>query len=189
MRGLLVRGLRPRRHRGGLARARTGRAVADREDVRVAGGLQCRLDDELVDAVDLQPIEAPQHLRGFYAGRPHHQFRGNKRAVGQTQTVRYYFRHLGSGVDLDANAVEQAARRFGDPFRQAGQDAVGSLDQYDTNVALRINAIVPVGDHFARGATQLGSQFGARRAGADDRHVKLAGTYRTLLRLGTNAGV
>ena len=43
--------------RGGLARPRTGGAVADRENVGIAGGLQCRLDDELVDAVDLQPVE------------------------------------------------------------------------------------------------------------------------------------
>src|SRR4029077_4238379 len=68
-------------------------------------------------------------------------------------------------------------------------DAVGGLDQHDADVALRIDAIEPVGDHFARGAMQLGSQFGARRAGADDRDVELAGTYRALLRLSANAGI
>ena len=78
--------------------------------------------------------------------------------------------------------VEQAARRLGDALRQRGQDAVGGLDQHDADVALRIDAIEPVGDDFARGAMQLGSQFGARRAGADDRHMKLAGTYRAVLR-------
>ena len=82
MRGLLVRGLCARRHRGGLALARTSGAVADCEDVGIARGLQCWLDDELVDAVDLEPVEVSQYLRGFDAGRPHHQFRGNKRAVG-----------------------------------------------------------------------------------------------------------
>jgi len=91
------------------------------------------------------------------AGRPHHQFRGNERAVGQAQTVRCYFRHLCAGVDLDANAVELAARGLGDAFRQTRQDAVGGLDQHDANVALRIDAIEPVGDDFARGAVQLGS--------------------------------
>ena len=92
-------------------------------------------------------------------------------------------------MDLDANVVEQAARRFGDPLRQSGQDAVGGLDQHDADVVLRIDAIEPVGDHFARGAMQLSSQFGARRAGAHDRDVKLAGTYRALLRLSANTGI
>jgi len=36
---------------------------------------------------------------------------------------------------------------------------------------------------------QLGSQFGACRAGADDSHVKLARTYRAVLRLRANAGI
>ena len=36
---------------------------------------------------------------------------------------------------------------------------------------------------------QLSSQFGARGTSADDRHMKLAGTYRALLRLGANAGI
>ena len=36
---------------------------------------------------------------------------------------------------------------------------------------------------------QLGSQFGARRAGAHDRDMKLPGTYRARLRLGANAGI
>jgi len=92
-------------------------------------------------------------------------------------------------MDLDANAVEQAARRLGDPFRQTWQDAIGGLDQHDADVALRIDAIEPIGDHFTRVAVQFGRQFGADRAGADDRHVKLAGTYRAVLRLGANAGI
>jgi hypothetical protein len=92
-------------------------------------------------------------------------------------------------MDLDALAVEQVARRLGDPSRQTGQDAISGLDQHDADVALRIDAIEPVRDHFARGAVQLGSQFGARRAGADDRYMKLAGTYRAILRLSTNARI
>jgi hypothetical protein len=48
------------------------------------GGLQCRLDDELVDAVDLQTINVPQHLRGFDASHPHHQ----PRIVGTYQRLQ-----------------------------------------------------------------------------------------------------
>src|SRR5437763_783332 len=47
----------------------------------------------------------------------------------------------------------------------------------------------PVADHFAGGTVQLGSQLGARRTGAYDGHVKLARTYRTVLRLRANAGI
>ena len=92
-------------------------------------------------------------------------------------------------MDLDAHAVEQAVRRLGDPFRQARQDAVGGLDQHDADIAIGIDAVEPVGDHFARRAVQLGCQFGAGRAGADDGDVKLAGAHRARLRLRAHAGI
>src|SRR5438132_10980005 len=103
MRNLLVRGLCPRWDWGGLASARTGGAVADREDVGIARGLQCRLDRELVYAVDLQSIDVSQDLRGFDSGRPYHQFRGYERTVGQPKAVRCYFRHSCAGSDLDTH--------------------------------------------------------------------------------------
>jgi hypothetical protein len=79
MRGLLVRGLCARRHRGRIAWPRTSGAVADREDVGIARGLQRLLDHELIYAIDLQPVEVSQYLRSFDARRPHHQLRRNKR--------------------------------------------------------------------------------------------------------------
>src|SRR5216683_4140799 len=92
-------------------------------------------------------------------------------------------------MDLDAHAAEQAPRRLGDPFRQSGQNTFRGLNQHDADVALRVDAVEPVADHFARGAVQFGSQLGTRRAGTYDGHVKLAGTYRTVLHLSANAGI
>jgi len=83
MGSLLVSGLRPRRHGGELAAAGAGSAVADRKNVGVARGLQCRLDDQLVDAVDLEVVEMSQYLRRLHTRCPHDQFRRNERAVGQ----------------------------------------------------------------------------------------------------------
>ena len=80
-------------------------------------------------------------------------------------------------------------RRLGDAFRQTGQDAVRSLDQQDADVALWIDTIEPVGNHFARGAMQLGSQLGTGCAGADNGHVELAGAHRAVLRLHAYAGI
>ena len=55
VRRLLVRGLRARRHRALLARGDQICAIANREDVLVAGGLQGRGDDQLARAADSRP--------------------------------------------------------------------------------------------------------------------------------------
>ncbi len=66
---------------------------------------------------------------------------------------------------LPAACASPAAMRSG----SAGRMRVGRLDQHDTDVAFRIDAVEPVGDHRAHGAVQLGGEFGAGGAGADDR--------------------
>ena len=45
--------------------------------------------------------------------------------------------------------------RFGDAFRQAWQSALRGLDQRDANVALRVDAMEPIGDDFLRCAIDL----------------------------------
>ena len=155
----------------------------------VPGRGQAALDHELIDAIDLEPIELPQHVRGFHPRRPHDQFRSYKRTVGKREALPCHFVHLGAGADLDAQLVEEAMRRLRDALRQAGQDALRGLDQHDADVALGIDAIEPVRDQFARRAMEFSGKLGAGRAGADDRDVELALTHRAFLRLRAQAGV
>ena len=56
MRRFLVRSLGARRNWRRETLARAGRAITDGEHIRIDRGLQCWLNDKLVDAVNLQPI-------------------------------------------------------------------------------------------------------------------------------------
>jgi len=143
----------------------------------------------LIGPIDLQAVEVAQHLWGFDARCPYHEFGRDECAIGERQAFRGYLRHRGAGADLDTHAVEQALGGLGDAFRQPGQDTRGGFDQYDADVALRVDAVEPVADHFADGTMQCCGQFRAGCAGADDRHVKLARTHRAFLRLRAQAGV
>ena len=75
--------------------------------------------------------------------------------------------------------------RSGNPGRMRG----ARLDQDDADISLRVDAVEPVGDHFADRTIEFGGQFRTGRAGADDRDVKLAWTYRLHLGLCAQAGV
>ena len=184
-----MRRLRPRRHRRGRTGTRTSGAIADRKHGGIARRLQCLLDDELVDAVGLQSVELPQYLRGFDARCPDDQFRGNEGAVGEREALRRHLRHPGARTDLDAHLIEQAVGCLGYAFRQPIQDTRRGLDQDDADIALRVDAIQPVRDHFANRAMHLGGQFGAGCAGTNDRHVELAGAHWAFLRLRAQAGI
>jgi hypothetical protein len=65
----------------------TGRAVADDKNVLVAGCLQGRCDDQLVEAVCLQTIEILEHIGRFNAGGPDDEFRRNKFAACKFHAV------------------------------------------------------------------------------------------------------
>ena len=70
-----------------------------------------------------------------------------------------------------------------------GRISARPLDQDDANVLVRIDLIEAVGHHFARALIELGGQFRAGRARADDGDMQLAGLNRPALRLGAQAGV
>src|SRR5260221_14781534 len=136
MRGLLIRGLRPRRHQLRCAWLRTGGAIADRENVRVERRLKRLMHDELIDPVRLQPVELSQHLRGFDTCRPYHQLRGDERAVGEAEAASRYLGHLCAGADLDTDLVEQTLRLVGDAFGQGWEDPLRCFDQRDASIPL-----------------------------------------------------
>src|SRR6476661_15671 len=109
-----MRSLRPRRHRSRGTWARTRRAVADRENGRITCRLQCRRHDKLIDAIGLEPIELPQHLRRLDPSRPYDELGGNEGAISQPDALRRDVFHFGAGVDLYAHLLEQAVRSLGD---------------------------------------------------------------------------
>ena len=164
-------------------------AIPDRKNVGIPGCLQRRLDDELIDAICLEPVEPLQDLRRFDAGCPYDQLGGDEGAVGEFQSLGGDFLHPGAGSDLDAHLVEQAVRRLRDAFRQSRKDTRRSLDQDDANIALRVDAVEPRANDFVDRAKQLGGQFRTGRAGADDRDVKLTWAHRLRLRLRAEARV
>src|SRR5215831_4389099 len=112
-----MRCLRARRHRSGCACTRAGGAVTDREHGGIARRLQCRLDDQLIDAIDLQTVEAPQDLWRFDTCRPYDKLRVDEGAVGQAETLLRDLRRLGTGVNLDPEVVEKMLRGLGDALR------------------------------------------------------------------------
>src|SRR5690242_14990096 len=102
MRGLLMSRLSTRRHRRRVSFVRTCCAVADGENVGISARLQCRRDDQLVDSIDLEPIEVAEELRPLDAGRPHHELRGDELAARQADAVGPYLTHLRARTDFDA---------------------------------------------------------------------------------------
>ena len=53
--------------------------------------------------------------------------------------------------------------------------SIRAFDQRDLDVLFRIDPIKPVGDNSARRPVELGGQFGAGGARADDRNIELPG--------------
>src|SRR5476649_1056864 len=89
MGSLLVRRLGAWRHEDVFAglRPRTGCAVADGEDVVVAGYLQCWLHHQLVDPIRREAGDVLQEVRRLDAGCPDHEFGRQELAVGQAHAV------------------------------------------------------------------------------------------------------
>src|SRR6266513_5647188 len=77
-RRLLMRDLCARGKNGAVAvrfGPRGGRTIADGENVGIARGLQRLPDDELMRAIDFEPIEAREYRWRLDAGRPNDEIR------------------------------------------------------------------------------------------------------------------
>ena len=169
------------------ARAGNGGAIADGEDVRVAGRPQRRVGHELIGAIDLEPIEIGEDFRPFDARRPDRELGGDEFAVRQRYAVRAHRGDARAGAHIDAHFGQDRKGRNRDPLGQPRQNPVRPLDQDDADVSVRIDLVEAVGHHLARALIELGGEFGAGRAGADDRDVQLAGVDRLALRLSSRA--
>ena len=184
-----MRGLRARRHEAVLLRPGAARAVAHGKDVVVQRRLQGLPDQQLVDPVGLESVEAGQELGRLDPRRPDDQFGRQQRPVGEEHAVLAHLGHLGAGHHIDAEVLEQRLGGVRQALRQRRQHARSGLDQVELEVAVGADAVESVGEQLADGVVQLGGELDAGGAGADDRHVHLFGAQGRLLRVRADAGV
>ena len=162
---LLVRGLRARRHAGRVPGPRTARAVADREDVGVARGLQRLVHDELVLAVAFEAVEVAQEIGRLDARGPHRELGGTRAPALRDDRVGAHFGHALAGEHFDAAAsaagpARRARRARAAPARMRGPASTIVMP----DVALGVDLLEAVGDELARGLVQLGGELDAGRA-------------------------
>ena len=123
-RRLLVRDLRARRHdraRDTGLGPRTGRAVAEREDVRVARRRERRRDDEPVRAIGLEPVDRREPGRRADAGRPDHEVRGIARAARGAHRFARHVDHALADVHVDVEVDEERGGGGRDRARAAAE--------------------------------------------------------------------
>ena len=152
-------------------------------------GLQRRLHHQLVGAVGLEPGDVLQKVRRLDARRPHHQFRRQQPAVGESHPAGQHLGHFGVGVHLDPQLGQQRFGGLRQPLRQRRQHARRRFDHADADVLVGIDTVQPEGDHLARRAVQLGRQLDTGGTRADDRHLQLLRAQRRCLRMGADAGI
>ena len=103
-----MRGLGARRHRPLVARPGAGGAVAEREDVLVAAGLERLVDHQLVAAVDLEAVERGEPGRALDARGPDDQVGRDQLARPGEHALGGDFGDLLGGADLDRRAPAAA---------------------------------------------------------------------------------
>ncbi len=187
--GLLMRRLGARRHGRVAAEPWAGGAIAERENVVVARGLQSRAHHQLVDPVGLEPADLLQGLGRLDAGGPHDQLGVDDAAVGELHAGRQHRTDLGADMHHDAELLEQPGGGARHALGQGRQDARRGVDQMDAHVAVGLDAVEPVGDQLARALMQLGGELDPGGAGADDRDRELVGAERLGLGVRADAGI
>ena len=125
-----MRRLGPRRHKAAF-RTGAGGAVADGENIRIAGSLQRRLDHQLIDTVGFEAADLFHEIWRFDPGRPDHQIRFNIFAIFGVQTACIRAGDHGLRQHPYAQLGQLIMRRPGNARRQCGQNTLARLDQRD----------------------------------------------------------
>ncbi|MCY1535484.1 hypothetical protein D9M68_708910 [compost metagenome] len=99
---------------------RAGRAVAEGEDVVVAGGLQGRAHHQLVDAVAFQSVQILQQRRCANARRPDLEAGGDLLALCRQQAIGGHLLDCRAGHHGDAKLFQGVVHRGTDALRQGG---------------------------------------------------------------------
>src|SRR5215472_5008803 len=104
---LLMRGLGARRYDAIAFRPRAGGAIADRENVVIAGGLQGLSDHELIDPVSLKAVEVVKKGGRFDAGCPDHELGSDNAAICEFDAIWHDRGDSRRGVDFHAESGEE----------------------------------------------------------------------------------
>lgn len=164
--GLLVRHL-GRGGEGALATLRhQGAAIAQREDRRVARGLQRGAHDEAVGPVHLQPVHPPQHRGRADAGGPDPQRGVDPPSALQRQAAGIDRGDRVAGQHLHPDLAQHPGRGGGNALRQGGQDARRGLDQRDVDAPPQPRQAIAGGE--VERVVDLPGQLRAGGAGPDD---------------------
>ena len=146
--------------------------------------------DELVAARLLsRPSRFCEYVGRLDAGRPDHELGRNEAAVRQPHSSRADLSNLRRNVARarrDSPAASAASERRCGKRRE---DAIGSFDEIDLDVLLRIDPIEAIRDELARRVVQLRRKLRAGCACPDDRDLELLGPQRLRLRVPTNVGI
>jgi hypothetical protein len=186
---LLIRRLRPGRHRPVAAGTWTRRTVADREDVGLARGLQRRQDDELVRRVGLQAVNLLQEVGRLHAGRPDPDLRRYHKPARHPYLTPADLDHPLARAHAHPQLLQLLRGRLLKALGQCRQNGWCCLDQGDLHVALGVDAVEPIGNQPTRRLVQLGRQLDAGGTGTDDRHLELLLAQGGFLILRPQAGV
>ena len=109
----------------------------------------------------VRPGQLHVAIIGAGARGPDHEFGRNELAVGEPYAVLEHLSHTRARSYFHAQLGQEVMGRFGDAWRQSGQDPVPGLDQDDAKVALRVDPVEPVGDDGASGMVQFRGELGA----------------------------
>ena len=150
---------------------RTRGAVAQREDVRVARGDERRVDDELVRAVDLEPVELGEPGGAWIPAAQATRSACSSAPLAMCTPASSIDSDALAGADRDVELREQIGCRGGDRLGERRQDTGRGLDQREMDVALRIEVLETVARVRLRAVADLRGELDAGRAGADDHDV------------------
>ncbi|MNR11365.1 hypothetical protein D3C85_1276620 [compost metagenome] len=168
----LVRGLRARRDKSAF-RTCTRCAVTDGENVRIARGLQRRLDHQLVNAVSFQPADLFHEIRRFDASRPDHQVSLNILAAFGVQTAFISAGDHSLGQNTHAHFGQLVVRSTGNAWWQCRQNALARFDQRHVQRFVGQPFVAVAVQLFYR-VVQFRRKLHARRPAADNRDVHFA---------------
>jgi hypothetical protein len=143
---LLAGGLRARWNQrafhAGLGPGARG-AIAERECVGIASGLQRRCHHELIGVVDFETVEVGQKRWRLDSGGPNDQITGDERAARGMHASLIDARDPLGDAHRNAEVSQQLGHRHCDAFLELRQDARRGFDQRQADIPGRLQVLEP----------------------------------------------
>ena len=146
------------------------------------------VDDELVGAVDFEPVERAQDRWRHDARRPDDEVGLEERAGGGMHAAGIDRGDALTGMHRDVEPLQQLRRRRRELLGQRRQDAWRGLEQREADVAHRVEVLESIAGMRARGLPDLGGELDPGGTGADDDDVDLRRLTGRRTRVRTHTG-